>query len=81
MLKNIKYCNLYEGNRKDFFFPSSKKRSRRGKIQKVLILSDKRTFNGQNSRELYRGQGERKKKKGVTVKNIIFSKIYFIIRR
>jgi len=43
---------LYEGNRRDLFSPSSKKRSRRGKIPKVLKLSGKRTVTGQHSGEL-----------------------------
>jgi hypothetical protein len=43
---------LYEGNRRDLFFPSSKKRSRRGKIPKVLKLAGQRTVTGQNSGEL-----------------------------
>ena len=64
-----------------FSFHHKKKKSRRGKISKVSKLSGKRTVTGQNSGELYRGQGESKKKRGVIVKNIIFLKIYFIIRR
>jgi hypothetical protein len=48
----MKYCILDEGNRRGFFFPSSKKKSRRGKIPKVSKLSGKRTVTGQNSGEL-----------------------------
>jgi hypothetical protein len=44
---------LDEGNRRVFFFYDEKKKSRRGKVQKVLKLSGKRTVTGQNSGELY----------------------------
>jgi hypothetical protein len=49
----ILYCILNEGNRRDFFFLSSKKKSRRGKIPKVSKLTGKGIVAGQNSGELY----------------------------
>ena len=60
-----------------FSFHHKKKKSRRGKISKVSKLSGKRTVTGQNSGELYRGQGESKKKRGVIVKKYyIFKNIF-----
>jgi hypothetical protein len=44
---------LYEGNRRDLFFPSEKKGNPRGKIPKVSKLSGNKTVTGQHSGELY----------------------------
>ena len=49
----MKYHNLYEGNRRDIFFFTKEKKSRRGKIPKVFKLSGKKTVTGQNSGELH----------------------------